>query len=161
MKPSAIVLIGALVLAPACTEPLSPSQFAGTYQFMGVNNNPLPVTIPALPDSCTAQFSFGQLHLADGAFSFYYTVAYGCPGLPTAVGQSSFGGALTVQGRTLVLRAIDPTSPTQAVIEGRITITGSEADLVLPAGALDLASPTTLNFYNGPTLQEFPHSRSN
>jgi hypothetical protein len=159
VKPNAFVLIGALVVAPGCTEALSPSQFAGTYQFTGVNSNRLPVTVSALPDSCTAQFSFGQLRLADGAFSFYYTVAYGCPGFATAVGQSSFGGALTVQGRTLVLRAIDPTSSTQAVIEGRLTITGSEADLVLPAGALDLASATTLNFYNGPTLQTLPLPR--
>ena len=160
MKPSALVLFSALTLVPACTEALSPSQYAGTYLLTGVNSSRLPVTVASLPDSCTTQFSFGTLYLADGAFSLYYYSAISCPGFPTVVGSNSFGGGLSAQGRTLVLRAIDPTSPTQAVMEASVTITGAEADLALPAGALNLASATTLDFYNGPTLQEFPHSAS-
>jgi hypothetical protein len=162
VKPSILVLVGALTLAPACTEPLSPSQFVGTYTLTGVNSSRLPVIVAALPDGCTTSFSFGTLSLADGAFSLWYISGFGCPGVGTATSATiSFGGSLTVQGRTLVLHAIDPTSPTHAMMEARVTIAGAEADLTVPAGALYVASATTLNFYNGPTLAEFPHSRSN
>lgn len=164
MKTNVLILIIA-VAAAGCTEPLSPSRFVGTYQLSAVNGTALPVTVAALPGTCTTQFSFGRLTLADGAFTFAYFYADACPGGQFGTsGMTSFGGGLTVEGQTVVLRAIDPTSPTQSVIEAHFTISGSEGALVVPAGALQLASSTTFNF--GPTLQatSLPaasHSRSN
>jgi len=165
MKRDTLALIAVTSLLTGCSDTLSPSRFVGTYQLSAVNGAGLPVTVAALPSTCTTRFSFGRLTLADGAFTFAYSYANACPGSQFGTsGLNSVGGGLTVQGQTVVLRAIDPTSPTQSVIEARFIISGSEGALVVPAGALQLASATTFNF--GPTLQAAPlppasDSRSN
>src|SRR5881397_3271095 len=98
MKPSVLVPVALLAFLSACTEPLGPSQFAGTYQLTGVNGVGLPVSVASRSDGCSTQLSFGRLYLADGSFSFFYYSALTCPAFPTVAGMNSFGGGLTVQG---------------------------------------------------------------
>jgi hypothetical protein len=146
LKPTLLLAIAVLACRDA-TSPLRPTDFVGTYALRTVNGRGVPQTVPALPDSCAWSFQYGSLVLADGAFSLYLYGAQGCPGEAAMAGvPGTIGGALSVRGTALLLRAVDPTSPSSVVMELEAVISGSNATLTFPAGAMGLASVTSLGF---------------
>ena len=138
-----LVLCSSLI---ACRDALAPSGFVGYYPLRAVNEDSLPGVVPSLPAGCTIGFQYGSMFLADGAFSIYLYTAEACPGMSTGVGSREFGGGLSVQGESLRLHAVDPTSPYGATFDATIVIDGSDALLTLPPGALTVAASTSLRF---------------
>ncbi len=150
---ASISILAVAIAALGCSEALSPSTFAGSYALWSVNAMPAPATVAALPDSCTEGFGPGTLTLADGVFSLEIASGFGCPGIGTAtVAQLTIGGSLSGRAFPLIARAIDPLSPSGATMEIEITVSGSDAVLILPAGAMQVAGATMLVFGPRQTL---------
>jgi len=143
-NPTPLLLLCTSLLA--CQDTLGPSDFVGYYPLESINESALPGTVPALPAGCAVTFQYGSMFLADGAFSIYLYMSEACPGFPTGLRSQEFGGALAVQGQSLRLHAVDPTSPSGATFDATIVLAGTDAVLTLPINALSVAAPTTLRF---------------
>lgn len=135
-------------LAPA---DLAPADFVGYYRLRTVNESQLPVVVTSLPPGCSTSFRFGSMFLADGPFSMVLFMPQDCPalaagGVYTPFGPFEFGGGLSVEGRSLRLRWVDPTSASGGTLEAVIAIYGLDAVLTLPPGTLKVATATSLRF---------------
>jgi hypothetical protein len=151
LSPTLLLAI-ALLSCREATAPLTTADFAGSYALRTVNGGNVPQTVASLPGGCSTGFEYGSLVLGDGAFSLYIYGSTGCPGVNGVAGVPGlFGGALAVRGRALLLRAIDRTSPSGAVMELQVTLSGLDALVTFPPGAMQLAGTTVLAF--GPRQQ--------
>ena len=136
----------ACLLAGGCRDTLAPVQFTGSYLLASVNGAALPATIASKPASCSTTIDVATLTLADGAFDLFLSRTVTCPSLNGVHSFDQIGGGLAVDGSTLTLRAIDPTSPSASVMSMSVTVAGSSATLMLPPGALGLSGATTMLF---------------
>ncbi len=136
----ALVVVG-------CGEPLKPSDFAGTYALRAVGGSPLPVTVPVLSNGGTISFGGGGLVLSPGNFSLVLAAGQSDSGVANS---GSFGilvnGTLAGRAYPLTARAVDPTSSVGETIELAVSISGANAVVTLPAGALRLVRSTTMVF---------------
>jgi hypothetical protein len=145
MKPliaSPLVAIAIL----ACSEATAPTAYAGSYPFRTVNGLPVPAAALAVPDSCTEAFGPGTLTLGDGAFSLTFSSGFGCPGQSATAYALTIGGSLSGGSFPMVARAIDPMASSVSTMEMTLSVSGSDAILTLPPGAMKLASGATLVF---------------
>jgi len=141
-----LTVAAACLLAGGCRGTLAPVQFTGSYLLASVNGAALPATIASKPSGCSTTVDVATLTLADGAFYLLLSRTVTCPSLTGVHTFDQIGGGLAVDGSTLTLRAIDPTSPSATVISMAVTVTGSDATLTLPPGALGLSGATTMLF---------------
>lgn len=146
-----IILAFGVLACGEPTAPLTPADFVGRYPLTSVNGQTVPQTIPAA-SGCTRSFQCGTLNLGDGAFVLdLYGTSGGCPGggvYPT-LGIRTFGGDVTVRGRTLILRAVDGDGAPRATVQLEATLSGAEIQLTLPPGTMDVAGLTILTFGPG------------
>ena len=148
MKPLIASSVFAIAIF-ACTEPVSPPAYTGHYPLRAVNGSTIPALAAAVPDGCTEAFGAGAIDLADGVFSLSFGSGYGCPGVNATAYVVSIGGSLTGTSSPLTARAINPlgqVGQAETVMEMSLSLSGTDASLTLPAGALQLAAATTLVF---------------
>ena len=145
MKP--LIASPALAIAIfACTDQLSPSAYTGNYPLRTVNGSAVPATAAAVSTGCTVAFGSGAIYLADGVFSLSFNSGYGCQGANATVYPVTIGGSLSGRSSPLTARAIDPTGQNGSVMEMSVTVSGADAVVTLPAGAMQLGAATTLVF---------------
>ena len=130
----------------ACTEPLSPSAYIGSYPLRTVNGSAVPAAAPAAQAGCTVAFGPGALGLGDGVFTLAFSSGYGCPGVNATAYSVTVGGSLSGRSSPLTARAIDPMGQAESTMEMSLSIAGSDAILTVPAGVMGLGAATTLVF---------------
>ncbi len=145
--PQLLLAVGIVSLGCSDTIAPSPATYVGTYPLRSVNNHVLPARVAASAEGCTESFQVGSLVLAARVFSIAFMSASACLGGIGFTGVfTSTGGSVAAAGTALALVAIDPTSPSSATMTAEVTVSGSDAILTLPSGALRLAGPTTFVF---------------
>jgi hypothetical protein len=143
--PKLTVLLAAAALA--CHESLSPADYSGTYSLRTVNGTTVPAAAPTVPSGCTVGFQSASLALANGVFSMDGSVSFGCPGTGLAYTTPTWhtiAGAVETSGGRITLRAFDPMGG--GTMDLGFAFAGSDAVVTFPAGAITLASATTLIF---------------
>jgi len=144
---STLALVFATMACGEATTPLDPQTYVGQYTLTTVNGLTAPQTVATSPQGCSATFRYGSLTLANDVFALDLFGVWGaCPGVYAVLGNRTIGGGLEVDQRTLLLRAVDPTSPSGTVMRFEGRSSGSEVELSFPPGAMKLADTTTLGF---------------
>ena len=139
----------------ACSDavaPFDPQVLFGKYTLGSINGQVVPTLVATGSQGCSSRFTYGNLTLTDGAFSLDLDGTWGiCPGaylggVSAVQGIISIGGGLQVSDRTLLLRAVDPSSPAGVPMSLEGVGSGSEVQLTFAAGVMTVAEVTKLVF---------------